>query len=80
MTRRAGPSRAFRTRDAHRRWLGLHFILYLAGLVAAFLANRALTPEIFWVQWVALGWGVLLLLHGIHFARGTLATMGGSRD
>jgi hypothetical protein len=80
MARRTGPSRAFRTRDSHRRWLTLHFVAYLAGLVGAFFANRAFTPDTFWVQWVALGWGILLAAHGIHFARGTMATMGGSRD
>ena len=80
MARRSGPSRAFRTRDAHRRWLTLHFACFLAGMVGAFFANRALTPDTFWVQWVALGWGALLAAHGIHFARGTLATMGGSRE
>ncbi|MSP61429.1 MAG: hypothetical protein EXR72_13990 [Myxococcales bacterium] len=74
---RTGPSRAFRTRDAHRRWLTLHFLLFLAGMVGAFFANRNLTPDIFWVQWVALAWGLLLAAHGAWFARDTLATMGG---
>ena len=46
MARRNGPSRAFRTRDTHRRWLTLHFALYLAGMVGAFFANRNLTPEL----------------------------------
>jgi hypothetical protein len=77
---RSGPSRAFRTRDAHRRWLTLHFVLFLGGMVGAFFANRAWTPDTFWVQWLALGWGIALAVHGIWFARGTLATMGGSRD
>lgn len=74
---RIGPGRAFRTRDAHRRWLTLHFALYLGVLVAAFFANRSWTPEVFWVQWVALGGGILLAVHGVIFARSTLATMGG---
>lgn len=80
MAARTGPSRAFRTRESHRRWLTLHFAAFLAGMVGAFFANRSLTPDVFWMQWVALGWGVLLVAHGIHFARGTMATMGGSRD
>jgi len=74
--KRTSPSRAFRTRDAHRRWLTLHFVAFIGGLVAAGLANRAWTPDTLWVQWVALGWGVLLGAHGVWFARGTLATMG----
>lgn len=79
MSRRSGPSRAFRVRDVHRRWLTIHFALFLAGLVAALFVNRTFTPDVFWVQWLALGWGVLVLLHGIHFARGTLATMGSQK-
>jgi hypothetical protein len=77
---RTGPSRAFRTRDSHRRWLTLHVVAFLAGMVGAFFANRMLTPEVFWVQWVALAWGVALAAHGVYFARGTLATMGARRD
>jgi len=76
MARRSGPSRAFLTRDSQRRLLTAHFVAFLGGLVAAFLANRAYTPERFWAQWVALGWGALLAAHGVHFARITLATMG----
>jgi hypothetical protein len=80
MARRTGPSRAFRTRDTHRRWLLAHFVIYLGLLVGAFFANRTLTPDTFWVQWVALVGGVALAAHGIHFARGTLATMGSHRE
>jgi hypothetical protein len=76
MARRTGPSKAFLTRDSQRRWLTLHFVLFLVGMMGALLANRALTPETFWVQWVALGWGLALAAHGVHFARSTLATMG----
>ena len=77
MVARTSPSRAFRTRDTHRRWLTLHFILFLTCMAGALYVNRTFTPEVFWVQWLALGWGLLLTAHGIHFARGTLATMGG---
>jgi hypothetical protein len=76
---RSAPSRAFRTRDHARRWLTLHFVAFLGGMIGAFFANRTLTPETFWMQWVALGWGLLLAAHGVHFARATLATMGGKR-
>jgi hypothetical protein len=80
MARRSSPSRAFRTRDAHRRWLTLHFVAFLGGMIGAFFANRSLTPDVFWVQWVALGWGALLAVHGVWFARSTLATMGSGRS
>lgn len=77
---RSGPSNAFVTRDAQRRLLSLHFALFLGGLIGAFYLNRTYTPDVFWIQWLALGWGVLLAAHGVHFARRTLATMGGSRE
>ncbi len=73
------PSKAVRTRDAERRWLKLHFLLFLVGMVAAFWLNRNLTPDFFWVQWVALTWGIALTIHGVHFARSTISTMGGPK-
>jgi hypothetical protein len=76
---RSGPSRAFRVRDTHRTWLTLHFVLLVAGLGAAFVANRFLDPDRFWAHWVALAWGVVFLGHLAVFARSTLATMGGKR-
>ena len=80
MGKRSGPSRAFMRRDLHRRWLTLHFILLAIGLVALFLANRFLTPDRFWAQWAALGWGTLFAAHLVIFSRATLATMGGRRN
>ncbi len=77
---RVVPSRAFRKRDFHRRWLTLHVSLWLAVLVAAFVVNRSYTPEHFWMQWVALAAGIALAIHGAIFARSTLSTMGGGRD
>ena len=74
---RSAPSRAFRVRDRHRSWLTIHFVALAVILVAAFIANRSLTPETFWVQWVALGGGLLFAAHLAVFARSTLATMGG---
>jgi hypothetical protein len=71
------PSRAFARRDFHRRWLTLHFALWMALLVGCFAVNRHYTPEVFWLQWVGLGALISLGIHGIVFARSTLATMGG---
>lgn len=76
---RTGPSRAFQTRDFHRRALTLHFATWLALLVVAFVVNRCYTPETFWMQWVALFALVALGIHGAIFARSTLATMGGGK-
>jgi hypothetical protein len=76
---RSAPSRAFQKRDFHRRALTLHFVAWLAVLVAAFLINRNLTPERFWLHWVGLCALLPLTVHGAIFARSTLATMGGGR-
>jgi hypothetical protein len=76
---RVVPSRAFQKRDFHRRALTLHFVIWMAVLVAAFVVNRRYTPEHFWLQWVALGAAVALAVHGAIFARSTLSTMGGKR-
>lgn len=73
------PSRAFMTRENHRKWLTAHFILCVAGISGAFIANRTLTPTHFWAHWIALGWGAVFALHLIVFSRATLATMGGRR-
>jgi hypothetical protein len=77
---RVVPSRAFRKRDFHRRWLTIHVALWLALLVGAFMINRSYTPDTFWMQWVALVAGIALSIHGVIFARSTLATMGGAKD
>lgn len=79
MPPRIAPSRAFRTRDAHRKWLTLHFVVLALGLCVAFAANRFLSPDRFWAHWVALVAGVVFLGHLGLFARSTMATMGGRR-
>jgi len=77
MASRVGPSRAFAKRDFHRRWLTLHFSLWMVVLVTAFLINRSWTPETFWLPWVMVPAFVALAIHGVIFARSTLSTMGG---
>jgi hypothetical protein len=72
-----GPGRAVRVRDAHRTWLTAHFLVLLAGLAAAALANRFVWPDRLFVHWVALGWGAIFAVHLGIFAKATLATMGG---
>jgi hypothetical protein len=79
MTRvaRTKPSPGFLAREHHRAALTLHALVMIAGLLACALINRMKTPDRFWVQWVALAWGALFLVHLAIFSRGTLATMGG---
>ena len=59
--------------------LTVHALLMIFGLTACALANRMLSPGHFWVQWVALAWGALFLVHLGFFSRDTLATMGRKR-
>jgi hypothetical protein len=73
---RIGPSRAFAKRDFHRRTLTLHFAIWMALLSAAFVVNRQYTPDRFWLPWVGAAALVALTVHGVVFARSTLATMG----
>ena len=76
MASRVRPSRAFEKRDFHRRWLTRHVVAWLALLVGAFVLNRRYTPDTFWLPWVGLAAAAALAVHGVVFARSTLATMG----
>lgn len=76
---RTAPSKNFLARETHRVLLTVHALTMISGLLCCALLNRALSPDRFWVQWVALGWGALFLVHLAAFSRGTLATMGGGR-
>lgn len=71
------PSRAFQRRDFHRRMLTFHFVLWVAALVGGLFVNRHFTPDRFWLPWMALVALAALTVHGVIFARSTLATMGG---
>jgi len=51
----------------------------ISGLLVCAALNRRFSPDRFWVQWVAVGWGVAFLLHLWAFSRVTLATMGRRR-
>lgn len=59
--------------------LTIHALVMISGLLGCALLNRRLSPDRLWVQWVALGWFTLFLVHLLIFSRGTLATMGGRR-
>ncbi|HWE22648.1 MAG TPA: hypothetical protein VG496_01795 [Myxococcales bacterium] len=76
---RTTPSRNFLAREQHRVLLTIHALVMISGLLVCALVNRRVTPERLWVQWVALVWFAVFLLHLLIFSRGTLATMGGRR-
>jgi hypothetical protein len=51
----------------------------MAGLGAVAVANRFMSPDRMWFQWVALAWVIAFGVHLWRFSRGTLGTMGGAR-
>ncbi|HEY2028082.1 MAG TPA: hypothetical protein VGH20_02645 [Myxococcales bacterium] len=71
--------KGFRVREQHRTLLTAHALVMISGLLLCALLNRRYSPDRFWVQWVALLWGALFLVHLWWFSRGTLATMGRPR-
>jgi hypothetical protein len=73
---RSAPSKGFLAREQHRVLLTVHALVMISGLLLGALLNRRYSPDRFWIQWVALGWGALFLVHLAIFSRGTLATMG----
>jgi hypothetical protein len=73
---RSVPSRAFLTRDRHRRLLTVHFLLGVVAVLALFAVNRFSSPDRFWAHWVALAWLPVLAVHVAVFVRSTMATMG----
>lgn len=74
---RQGTNQAFRRRDFHRRMLTFHFAIMLVVVLGLLAVNRFVTPDDFWAHWVAVAWAPLLLIHGVIFARSTLATLAG---
>ena len=63
-------------RDARRRVRAQrdfyqHVIVYAAVMSMLFLINLATSPT-WWVQWPAMGWGLLLVLHGVFTNTGLL--------
>lgn len=71
--------KGFLARERQRVLLTVHALVMISGLLACALVNRRLSPERLWVQWVALAWGALFVVHLWLFSRRTLATMGKPR-
>jgi ABC-type Fe3+-siderophore transport system permease subunit len=73
------PGKGFLVREHHRALLTLHALAMICGLSLCAVLNRRFSPGHFWVQWVALAWGALFVVHLWVFSRDTLATMGRRR-
>jgi 2TM domain-containing protein len=41
----------------------IHFVVYALVIVLLLAVNYFATPEIWWVQWVFLGWGIGVIAH-----------------
>ena len=76
---RTSPTKGFVAREHHRVLLTVHALVMITGLLACAFVNRVYSPERFWVQWVALLWAAVFLVHFAIFSRETIATMGGRR-
>ena len=50
-----------------------HLIVYAAVICMLFLINVTSSPN-WWVQWPAMGWGLLLILHGVFTNTGLLGS------
>jgi hypothetical protein len=65
---------AYRDARAHvraERVFYQHLIVYAAVMGMLFLINATTSPN-WWVQWPAMGWGLLLVLHGVFTNTGLL--------
>jgi len=79
VTGRTRPAKGFATRERHRIALTAHAFVMIAGLLACAVANRMLTPDRFWVQWIALAWGAAFGFHLWVFSRGAVLHPRGDR-
>lgn len=67
----------FEIREKHRTGLVLHACVMVTALLACAMANRMLTPDRLWVQWVGLAWAAGFAFHLYLFQRDTIASMTG---
>ena len=43
----------------------IHFVVYVLVIALLVVVNWLATPELWWVHWVFLGWGIGVLAHGL---------------
>ena len=56
------PGKGFLVREHHRTLLTVHALVMISGLLTCAVLNRRFSPDRFWVQWVALGWGIAFVV------------------
>ena len=55
----------------------VHFFIFLLVIALLLAVNWFATPDVWWVQWVILGWGIGVLAHGL-FVFGTSSRSSGN--
>jgi hypothetical protein len=43
----------------------IHLSVFVLVMIVLFIANRLATPEVWWVQWPFIGWGIGVLVHAL---------------
>jgi hypothetical protein len=43
----------------------IHLVVFVLVMVLLFAVNWFATPDVWWVQWPFLGWGIGVLAHGL---------------
>lgn len=43
----------------------IHFIVFVLVMVLLLVVNWLATPDVWWVQWAFLGWGIGVLAHAL---------------
>lgn len=43
----------------------IHLVVFVLVMVVLLVANVLATPEVWWVQWPFLGWGIGVLAHAL---------------
>jgi hypothetical protein len=43
----------------------IHLFVFVLVIVALVIVNLLASPEVWWVQWVFLGWGIGVLAHAL---------------
>ena len=43
----------------------IHFVVFMLVIASLFVVNWVATPDLWWVQWPFLGWGIGVVAHGL---------------
>ena len=43
----------------------IHLVVFILVIALLFFVNLLATPEVWWVQWPFIGWGIGVIAHGL---------------